>query len=246
MRALDSESREWLGQLRLDGQVRDSALRRLHGLLLRMAYARLLPRPERLPQEAVDEIALEVADEALVAVVAHLDDFRGASRFSTWACQFAVTEVSVALRRYRRQRRELPVEPEAIVLLAGSRSTVEQEAETRELLRELCAAVNEALTDRQRGVLLALAVDGESTQLLAASLGTNAGALYKNVHDARHKLRARLAECGLEPSDEAGEEPDAAADEKLARATAASCESTRIAGRAVRSRGPMTLTTENR
>ncbi|MGH3002565.1 MAG: RNA polymerase sigma factor [Gaiellaceae bacterium] len=200
---VDPDSRRWLVQLRSDGAIRDRAQRRLHELLLRIAYTRLLPRRDQLRSDVVDELALDAADHALVLVLGHLDDFRGASRFTTWACQFAVTEVSVVLRRHRRQRRELPVEPETLVLLAGTRSGPERELEQEDLLRRVCTGVNGALTVRQRQVLLALAVDGTSSQVLAASLGTNTGALYKTLHDARCKLRACLAAQGLTPLDEA-------------------------------------------
>lgn len=203
--AYDVESREWLAHLRSDGRTRNAALRRLHALLLKMAYSRLLSRSEPLGAGAVDELATEAADAALVAMLAHLDDFRGASRFTTWACQFAITEVSVALRRYRRQRREMPVEPEAIVLLAGSRSSVEHEFEQLELLRLVCRAVNEDLSRQQREVLLALAVDGRSPQALAVSLPTTTGALYKSLHDARRKLRGCLSAHGLTPVPDEGE-----------------------------------------
>lgn len=196
----DPDSHRWLAQLRSDGAPHDRALRHLHELLLKMAYARLMPRLAQLRRETLDELALEAADEALVAVLAHLDDFRGASRFTTWACQFAVNEVSVAMRRYRRHQRELPTEPEVIVLLTGSRSTVERQLEQTELLRLVCDAVNEGLTEYQRDVLLALTVRGETPHELAAELGTNAGALYKSLHDARRKVRARLAAQGMTPT----------------------------------------------
>jgi len=197
VRSPDRDSARWIAQLHGDRRDRDDAVRRLHKLLLKMAYARLSTPHKRLREEAFDEVAVEAANAALVAVLAHLDDFRGASRFTTWACQFAITEVSVAMRRRRRYERELPVEPEAIVLLTAARPSVERELEQAELLRLICAAVNETLSARQREVLLALAVRGDSPEVLAAELGTNTGALYKSLHDARRKLRARLAAEGL-------------------------------------------------
>jgi RNA polymerase sigma-70 factor (ECF subfamily) len=39
-----------------------------------------------------DEIALEAAGDTLISVRARLDDFRGDSRFTTWACKFALLE----------------------------------------------------------------------------------------------------------------------------------------------------------
>jgi RNA polymerase sigma-70 factor (ECF subfamily) len=209
--ASDLETRRWLVELHADGAVRERALRRLHELLLKMAYSRLLARPEWLSPDAVDELALDAADQALVALLTHLDDFRGLSRFTTWACQFAVTEVAVLLRRHRRQRCELPVEPESMIALAGSRSTVEGELEQAELLQRICAAVNEALTAYQRELVVAIAIDGESPRALAASRQTSVGAVYKSLHDARRKLRRRLAVHALAPFGESIDELDAAA-----------------------------------
>ena len=59
------------------------------------------------------------------------------------------------------------------------------------------AAVDEALTPHQRRVFVALALNGVPIDVLAERLGTNRGALYKTVHDARQKLRKHLDERGL-------------------------------------------------
>ncbi len=47
----------------------------------------------------LDDVALQSADDALVAVLAKLDRFRGQSRFTTWAYKFALLEAAVKLRR---------------------------------------------------------------------------------------------------------------------------------------------------
>ena len=59
------------------------------------------------------------------------------------------------------------------------------------------AAIAEALTPHQRRVLVALALNEVPIDVLAERLGTTRGALYKTLHDARRKLRRRLAEQGL-------------------------------------------------
>jgi RNA polymerase sigma-70 factor (ECF subfamily) len=190
--ACDVDSYRWLMDLRARGRVGDGAVERLHGQLLRMAYARLWswhPPPARAD---LDEIALEAADDAVVAVLAHLDDFRGVSRFTTWACQFVLREVSGAMRTRRRHLREVPTEPDVIVVLAGTCASVECELEHAELLRGLVAAVNNLLSARQRELLLALAIDGDSPEQLASDRGATVGALYKSLHDARQKLRAHV------------------------------------------------------
>ena len=55
------------------------------------------------------------------------------------------------------------------------------------------------LTDHQRRVLTALALDGVPVDVLAERLDTTRGALYKTLHDARRRLRAELEKEGLLP-----------------------------------------------
>ena len=54
----------------------------------------------------------EAADDALMSILRRLDDFRGASRFTTWAYKFALLE-AVKLRKRAWQGREVLLEPEA-------------------------------------------------------------------------------------------------------------------------------------
>ena len=58
------------------------------------------------------------------------------------------------------------------------------------------------LTPHQRDVLVALTLNDVPIDVLAERRGTTRNALYKTLHDGRRKLRARLAEDGLEPSPE--------------------------------------------
>lgn len=193
----DAGSRRWLTELRKRGRPGETAVGSLHELLLKMAYARLLGIQPSLRSPLLDELANEAADEAVVQVLAHLDDFRGLSRFTTWACQFAVTEASVSLRRYRRRSRELPIEPQVVVSMSNTRAGCDDEIERAELLRLVCEGITSELSERQRVILITLAVDGEQPEIVAAALGTNRGALYKNLHDVRRKLRAHLQAHGL-------------------------------------------------
>jgi RNA polymerase sigma-70 factor, ECF subfamily len=74
------------------------------------------------------------------------------------------------------------------------------EIDDAELLEELRTAVAQALTPRQRLVFVAVCVQGVPIDVLAERLGTTRSALYKTLHDARRKLRARLAADGLVPA----------------------------------------------
>ena len=198
--SLDLESRAWLDALGGDGAGRDEAIARLHALLLRAACFEVARRRPALPflrGNELDDIALEAADDALVSVLARLEDFRGLSRFTTWAYKFALLEAAVKLRRRSWQGREIPLEPESWSLLADRGSSPEDEAEQRELLRAVQQAVAVVLTPHQRRVLVAVAVNGVPIDVLAERLGSTRGALYKTLHDARRKLRAHLAAEGL-------------------------------------------------
>jgi RNA polymerase sigma-70 factor, ECF subfamily len=197
---LDGESRQWLEQLRSDGAERDEAAARLHALLLRAARFEVARRRPTLPHlrgNELDDIALEAAADALMSVLARLDDFRGLSRFTTWAYKFALLEAAVKLRKRAWQGREVPLEPESWTLFASAGLQPEAEVEQSELLTTLQSAINDVLTAHQRRVLVALALNGIPIDVLAERLSTTRGALYKTLHDARRKLRRHLEECGL-------------------------------------------------
>ena len=202
---LDDESRTWLRALRADGTAKDEALERLHALLLRAARFEVARRRPTLPHlrgDELDEIAHEAAHDALMSVLARLDDFRGASRFTTWAYKFALLEAAVKLRKRAWQGREVPLEPEAWSLFSTTGLSPTAQAEQKELLTSLQRAIGEELTQHQRDVLVALAVNGVPIDVLAERLNTTRGALYKTLHDARRKLRRHLAERGFATIDE--------------------------------------------
>jgi len=196
----DAESRAWLRSLRGAGVERDEAVARLHGLLLRAARFEVGRRRPALPHLRggdLDDVANQAADDALVAVLRRLDDFRGASRFTTWAYKFAIYEAAVKLRKRAWQGREVPLEPERWNPLPSAGLTPEAEAEQSELVDAVRNAVDTGLTPHQRRVLVALALNDVPIDVLAERLNTSRGALYKTLHDARRKLRRELEEHGL-------------------------------------------------
>jgi RNA polymerase sigma-70 factor (ECF subfamily) len=214
----DTVSREWLERLRDGAPDRETAVEELHALLVNAARFTLAKRCGRLPQlrrEPLGDLAVEAADDALVAILAHLDDFRGESRFTTWAWKFAFLQTSVTLRRRNWMAREIPLEEEGWASLSREASP-QRRAEEGELLAGLKRAVEEELTPHQRMVFVALALNGVPVDVLAERMGTTRGALYKTLHDARHKLRAYLASSGLGP------DPDAPAQKRHARRRTAS------------------------
>jgi RNA polymerase sigma-70 factor, ECF subfamily len=194
---LDDDSREWLRSLRASGAVHEEAVARLHALLLRGARFEVARRRPTLPHlrgNELDEIALEAADDALMSVLARLDDFRGESRFTTWVYKFALLEAAVKLRRRAWQGREVPLEPETWSMFGSDALEPDEQAEQSELLSTIQRAIKEVLTPHQRRVLVALALNGVPIDVLAERLNTTRGALYKTLHDARRKLREHLGE----------------------------------------------------
>jgi RNA polymerase sigma-70 factor (ECF subfamily) len=192
----DAESRQWLEALRAEGHVREDAIARLHSLLLRAARFEVARRRASLPLlggAELDDLAVQSADDALLAVLAKLDQFRGNSRFTTWAYKFALLETALKLRRRPWQGREIAVEPVEWTQLSDGSPPLEGAAELRELLMAVTNAIRTELTPHQREVLVAVAVNGVPIDVLAERLATTRGALYKTIHDARHKLRRRLA-----------------------------------------------------
>ena len=189
----------WVDRLRADGAEGRLAIAELHGLLAKAARFEVRRRAAELPHLRggdLEDLAQQAADDALVAILRKLDDFRGEARFTTWAYKFALLEAAVKVRRRAWQGREVPLEDEAWARLAAV-DTAGRAAEDAELLAALREEIQGSLTPRQREVLVAVALNGVPIDVLAERLGSNRGALYKNLHDARRKLRECLAERGF-------------------------------------------------
>ena len=207
---LDAESKRWLDTLTGIGPAHHEAVARLHELLLRAARFEVSRRRgtvAHLRGGDHDDLAQQAADDALVAVLAKVGQFRGESRFTTWAYKFALYEASVKLRRRAWQDRELPLEPESWPNIASIALSPGDHFAECELLDALRDAIRSSLSDHQREVLVAITLNGVPIDVLAERLNTTRGALYKTLHDARRKLRARLAADGHDPT-HAGRHPN--------------------------------------
>jgi RNA polymerase sigma-70 factor, ECF subfamily len=205
---MDSESRRWLERLREEGRDRDAALAELRELLLRAARFEVGRRCATLTQIRggdQEDLAQQSAGDAMVAILSKLDQFRGESKFTTWAYKFALYEAAARIRKLAWQGRELPLEAEDWPQVPDPGPAPQGEVEMNDLLAAIRQEIEESLTPRQREVLVALALNEVPIDVLAERLGSTRGALYKTLHDARQKLRAALAARGL-TIDERGEE----------------------------------------
>jgi RNA polymerase sigma-70 factor, ECF subfamily len=194
--APDPASRAWLRRLRGTGADRDGAIGELHDLLMAAARHEVRRRAGGGGGADLDDLARQSADDALVAILRKLDDFRGESRFTTWAYKFALLEAGVRTRRRAWQDREVALDTDAWSRIADRGDTPDQDAETRELLGAIGTAIEHALTPHQRRVLVAITLDDVPIDVLAERLGSTRGAVYKTLHDARRTLRAELAAGG--------------------------------------------------
>jgi RNA polymerase sigma-70 factor, ECF subfamily len=197
-RGPDAESLGWVEALSGAGRRRERAVEELHRLLLRAARFEVARRGGGRSGD-LDDLATQAADDALMAILRKLHTYRGDSRFTTWAYKFALLEAAVKVRRRAWREREVPLESDGWARLADRRNSPDVDAESAELIAAVCDGIAEALTPHQRTVLVALTLNDVPIDVLAERLGTTRGALYKTLHDARRKLRARLADAGLAP-----------------------------------------------
>jgi RNA polymerase sigma-70 factor (ECF subfamily) len=190
--AADAEARAWLRALRSEGTERERAAAKLHAILLRAARFELHRRNVRREAltEPLEDLVTQSADNALVAILAKLDDYRFESRFTTWAYKFAILEAAVLARRRAWQERELPVDPQSWTTVVGQRFEQGDGTPALDRLKGVLQAINTELSPHQREVLTALVLADVPIDVLAERLNTTRGALYKTLHDARRKLRA--------------------------------------------------------
>ncbi|HVW46592.1 MAG TPA: sigma-70 family RNA polymerase sigma factor [Solirubrobacterales bacterium] len=191
--SLDSESARWLAALR--GSRREAAVAELHGRLRKIAGAEVSRRHGRIPfgGPELDDVVTAAADDATVAVLAKLDDFRGESRFTTWAAKFAILEVSNKVGRHLWRAGGVHLDPDAWERMPDRFGLGPgREAETREVLAGLRRAVATELSERQRRVFEAIVLNEVPLDVLTVELDTNRNAIYKTLFDARRKLRAAL------------------------------------------------------
>ena len=167
---------------------------------MRIAHKEVARRRSRLPfgGPELDDIATQAADDATLALLGKLDDFRGESLFTTWAAKFAILEVSSKVGRHLWRTGGVHLDPDAWDRLPDRFGLGPgREVETRELLDGLRRAVDAELSERQRRIFEAIVLNDVPLDVLTIELDTNRNAIYKSLFDARRKLRAALVANGL-------------------------------------------------
>ncbi len=201
---LDDTSAEWVAGLteRGHGDVapgglphRDAYIKRLHVLLLKIARAEASRRAglNGIAGKELDDLACQAADDALMSILRKIGNFRGESKFTSWAYKFVVFEVATKFGRHAWRRDGVRLDPESWDRLpAALGAGPEAVAESRELVTAVREAVKEAMTPHQQQVFVAIVVNATPLDALVAELGSTRNAIYKTMFDARRKLRAHL------------------------------------------------------
>jgi RNA polymerase sigma-70 factor, ECF subfamily len=198
---------EWLIALKAEGEPQTAALSDLRSYLLRAVRYALYRSQNTVRQLSpidIEHLAEDAVQDAVSALLAHLDDFRGESRFTTWAYNFAVNAALVAARRERWGR--VPLDrlldhPDLTSRMADEgRAPANPQRRTlqREMLGEVQEAIERHLTERQRQALTAVVFEGVPLDELARHWSSNRNALYKLLHDARRKLKEHLRTRGFD------------------------------------------------
>ncbi len=171
-----------------DGALFEVLMRRYNQRLYRVARSILRDEAE----------AEDVMQQAYVQAWAHLGQFGGRARFSTWLTKIAAHEALGRVRRRARRepppdRRPRAIEEDPMSDVKASDPDPEQEALHGELRRLLESAI-EALPTGYRAVVVLRDVEGLSTDETAECLGLREDAVKTRLHRARALLREELYE----------------------------------------------------
>ena len=202
-------NQEWLHDLNASGALQEAAVADLRDLLLRAAlyfFSRNLGDFQGLNQDEIMQRAEDCAQDALIAVINHFSDFRGDSKFTTWAYKFAI---NIAMMTARRERwkgvslDELASSEEKyfnewMIRDKSDGVAPEQSAMQGEVQAILRDVIEYDLTEKQRRVLLMMVFNDVPMDEVVRHLDTNRNAVYKMLHDARRKIKSSLQARGFE------------------------------------------------
>ena len=177
---------DWLHELEATGEEQTAAIEDLRSYLWRAALYSLNQRAHgltHLTRTQIEQLAEDCAQDALLAVLKQLREFRGDSRFTTWAYRFAVNMALTTARReswkqvsldYLIDEPDTPQWPTWDARPELDPDHVALRAEVWTAMREVIA---HDLTDRQRQVLKAIVFDETPMDEVVRRLGSNRNAI---------------------------------------------------------------------
>ena len=204
---IDRTNEEWIAELKSEGDQKEAALADLRAVIATgLPYALSNYLSPDNPQ--FQSLAEEVTQDTLLRILDHLDTFEGRSRFTTWVHKIAVRIALTELRRRRwrdfsldslvEENEEGVSFPSLMIDPSPNPDTLTQQ---NDMMMRVGRLINEELTDKQRQAMVATAIEGVPLEEVARRMDMNRNALYKLLHDARLRLKKRLANEGLTVDD---------------------------------------------
>lgn len=197
---------DWLADLSSTGEAHEESIRDLREVIrkgLPYALTRWLPSDSPLFEPLIEE----VTQDTVLRVLDQLDTFEGRSLFTTWVHKIAIRLALTELRRKRwrdtsldeiTENEDTPPPPG---LLADTQTSPESSVERSDMIARVRRILEEELTPKQHQALVMLSLQDMPMDQVAVRMKTNRNALYKLLHDARLRLKKRLALEDLSPQD---------------------------------------------
>lgn len=197
--SLGPEDQRWVDGLTDGGVDHERTCRDLHAILLRAAKFEVAQRRggQHLGGADLEDITCQAASDALMLVIRKAGEFRGESKFTTWATRFVGFEVRAKLRQHLSRHRAVGLAPEHDAQLAEANAEPSLQAEARELAQAIRGVVDDSFSARQRTVFLALQTRGMTPTDLGLQMGLSANAIYQIAFRARRCLRGQLRASGF-------------------------------------------------
>ncbi|MEV0074638.1 sigma-70 family RNA polymerase sigma factor [Amycolatopsis sp. NPDC050768] len=196
-RSFDPASAAWVQELSPGSPAFEDACRRLHAMLIKIARRETARRSPvlRLTGPELEDLAHQAAADALMRITRKIGEFRGEAQFKTWAFKFVILEVSTKVgRHFWRDHRVSLDHDEAERARAAVGDEPPHQVQATELRAALAHVIENVLTEHQRRVFVAVAIDNIPMDALAAKLETNRNAIYKAMFDARRNIRTYLVD----------------------------------------------------
>lgn len=197
---------QWLSSLRSSGEEQEKALADLRQIIitgLPFSLSKYLSPQD--PQ--FNPLTDEVAQETLLRVLSHIESFEGRSQFTTWVHKIAVRIALTELRRRKWKDVSLNeiIDDKSLTdtpsIIEDSSFGPEISTEQNDMLMQVERLIKKELTEKQRKAMIAINIQGMPIAEVARRMDTSRNALYKLLHDARLRLKQRLADEGFTPAD---------------------------------------------
>lgn len=203
---INRTNEEWLNELSAGGIKQSRAIEDLWEVLkhgCRYTVNRHSSELDRFDLQQIEQFVEDSAQDALITVLKHVNEFRGESKFTTWAYKFAINITLTAMRRESWKNISLDqlLEQKSENSLALSEDEPGNNPDLmlhrKTIWESIQSVIQNDLTEKQQQVIKLIVFDEVPMDVVCDHLGTNRNAVYKLLHDARRKLKQQIQAQGL-------------------------------------------------